>query len=88
LAPLCLEAVKICFLRLQTNVSSRAIGFRQISHCMGSVSIFLRWLKNCTCLYSSNFTPQVKKSKESIVTLGNRFHVTPRIVSPYICRQC
>jgi len=31
----------------------------------------------------------VKEAKiQSQILIGNRFHVTPRIVSPIICEQC
>jgi len=42
-------------------------------------------IQTCTYLYSSNFTPQVNKQGiNRKFLIGNRFHVTLSIVSPYI----
>jgi len=39
--------------------------------------------------YSSNFTQQVKQAgNQSQFLIGNRFHITLCIISPYICKQC
>jgi len=39
--------------------------------------------------YSGNFTPQVEQARnQRQIIIGTRFHVTLRIVSPYICKQC
>jgi len=42
-------------------------------------------VQTCAYLYSSNFTPQVKEARiNHKFLIGNRFHVTLRIVSPII----
>jgi len=43
----------------------------------------------CIEVHSSNFTPQVKQARTLRKFLtGNWFHVTLRVVSPIICKQC
>jgi len=68
--------------------SSFSVGSRRISR-LGSAFIFLRWFKLVhICIQVTSLHRWKKQGihrKLILCFIGNRFHVTLRIVSPIIC---
>jgi len=65
-----------------------AVSFRGISR-LGAAFIFLRWSKIAHIAIRVTRLQHTGEGFESIrkFAIGNRFHVTLRIVSPTICKQ-
>jgi len=76
--------------RVQKTIKSStfSIGFRRISR-LGSAFIFLWWFKLAhICIQVTSLHEWKKQGIDHKFLIGNRFHVTLRIVSPVICKQC
>ena len=74
------------FLTISCTIKSStfSIGFRGISQ-LGSAFIFLRWFKLAhICIQVTSLHKWKKQGINHKLLIGNRFHVTLRIVSPII----
>jgi len=83
-----LKSSLFCTCLQPINKSSRfSVGLRGTSR-LGSAFIFLRWFKLAHICIKVNSLHQWKKQGiNGKFLIGNRFHATPRIVSPIIFKQ-